>query len=567
MPMSRSLDDIRRAFTTPLMWGQWSLVPIVSLVAWFNGNSVLAIALASAALAGAGMAAWAQDRTGLSTRITSTVALCGQVALLVLACEGTRYQIDMHMAFFAALAVTTAWCCWRAILSATAVVAVHHLVLNMVYPLAVFPDGAAFLRVVVHAVILLVEAGALVWLAVRLEKALFTADAATDAAVVNRQREDDLRREAGLAEEERAILEGKLLAAVGATVEAARRGDFSVRTTQTTDLGRLSSLVQDVDELASVCEGFLDETDRALAALAAGDLTARMATDFEGRLAGVAANFNRSTEALGGVLADVTRSASETRQAADAILSATHDLSQRGESQAAALEGTSSVIEEIATTIRETAEKVSSAARKARSTADSADAGAAVAGNAVAAIDRIDEQARRIVDIVEVMDGLAFQTNLLALNASVEAARAGEGGRGFAVVATEVRRLAQQSAEAARDVRLLIGETKTQVDEGVRLVREVGRSLNAVSGDAATVAQVFEEISDATQEQTQAVGEIEQTLAQMDALTQDNALAAARTSAAGHGMVATAEALTQLTGRFRAGERAVPVSELQRLVA
>lgn len=566
-PVSRSLDDIRQAFTTPLMYGQWGFVPIVALVAWFNGHSIAAITLVSAILAGAGSLAWAQDRIGLSTRITSTVALCGQVALLVLACEGTRYQIDMHMAFFAALAVTTAWCCWRAILAATAVVAVHHLVLNLVYPLAVFPDGAEFLRVVTHAVILLVEAGALVWLALRLEKALFTADAATDTAIANRQREDDLRREAGLAEEQRGIVESRLLAAVGTTVEAARRGDFSVRTTQASDLGRLSSLVQGVDELASVCEGFLDETDRALAALAAGDLTARMATGFEGRLAGVAANFNRSAEALGSLLADVTQSASDTRQAADAILSATHDLSQRGESQASALEGTSTAIEGIAATIRETAEKVSWAARKARSTADSADAGAVVAGSAVAAIDRIDDQARRIVDIVEVMDGLAFQTNLLALNASVEAARAGEGGRGFAVVATEVRRLAQQSADAARDVRLLIDETKTQVDEGVRLVREVGQSLNLVSGDAATVALVFQEISDSTREQTQAVGEIEQTLAQMGALTQDGTLAAARTNAAGHGMVATAETLTRLTERFRSAARSAPAGESLRYVA
>lgn len=552
--MSRSLDAIRSAFTTPLMLGQWALVPLVAITAWFAGHpATIAIGIVSTLLAGAGTLSWSWDRTGLSTRITSTVVLCGQVALLVFACEGTRYQIDMHMAFFAGLAITTAWCCWRAILTATAVVAVHHLLLNMVYPLAVFPDGAEFPRVVVHALILLAEAGALVWLALRLESALRVADSATDAALANEARESEVRREAAQSDERRVLVEDQLLAAVETVVEAARRGDFSVRAPAALELGRLASLVQGIDELTSTCEGFLNETDRALSALAEGDLTARMATGFEGRLAGVAANFNRSTETLGQALTAVAQSAAATHRAADDILSATRDLSGRSESQAASLEETSATVEEIAATVRHTAEMVSGAARKARATAENADAGVAIAARAVEAIDRVDEQAKKIADIVGVMDGLSFQTNLLALNASVEAARAGEGGRGFAVVATEVRRLAQQSADAARDVRVLIGDTKLHVDEGVKLVREAGVSLNAISGDAGAVAQVFADISEAAREQSQGIGDVERALQQMDALTQDNAQAAARTAAAGDGMAETAKTLEQLTTRFRIG--------------
>ncbi|AOO83807.1 methyl-accepting chemotaxis protein [Bosea vaviloviae] len=559
--MSRSLDAIRRTFTTPLMLGQWALVPLTTLAAWFAGHPAwLAIAAVSALLAGISALAWFQDRTGLSTRITSTVSLCGQVALLVFSCEGTRYQIDMHMAFFAALAVTTAWCCWRVILTATMVVALHHLLLNMVYPLAVFPDGAEFARVVVHAVILLAEAGALVWLALRLESALKIADSASDEAVANQMRESQVRREAALADEQRAVVEEQLLVAVGAVVEAAKRGDFSVRTAQNSELGRLGSLVQGVDELTGACESFLDETDRALAALATGDLTVRMAERFEGRLAAVAGNFNRSTEALGTALTAVTRSASATHRAADEILAATRDLSGRGESQAASLEETSAVVEQMASTIRLTDEMMLAAREKARKAADNAGAGVAVAGRAIEAIDRIDEQAKRIVDIVGVMDGLAFQTNLLALNASVEAARAGEGGRGFAVVATEVRRLAQQSADAARDVRTLISETKAHVDEGVKLVREAGSNLDVVSSDAGSVAEAFEEISQATREQAQGVGEIERAVRQMDVLTQDNAQAASRTATAAGDMVETAQALARLTSRFKMESGPIPVA-------
>ena len=555
--MSRSLDAIRQTFTAPLMLGQWALVPVTGAAAWVTVHAnMTAVVILSAVLAGIATTSWYYDRTGLSTRITSTVALCGQVALLVFACQGTRYQIDMHMAFFAALAISTAWCCWRSVLVATGVVALHHLLLNFIYPLAVFPDGGEFARVVVHAVILLAEAGALIWLARRLETALEGADTATDTAIANQQREGAVRHEVALAEEHRALVEEQVLTAVSAVVEAAKRGDFSVRTARNLELGRLDSLVNGVDELTAVCEGFLDETDRALAALAGGDLTVRMDTRFEGRLAAVAGNFNHSTQALEDALGAVARSAAATHQAAGEILSATQDLSARGESQAASLGETSSVIATLAGTIRQTAEMVSLAAQNARDTARDAGEGVAIAGRAVEAIDRVDEQAKRIVDIVGVMDGLAFQTNLLALNASVEAARAGEGGRGFAVVATEVRRLAQQSADAARDVRALISDTKTHVEEGVKLVREAGASLTAVSREADAVVRVFEEIRHATAGQSQGVGEIERALRQMDSLTEGNVRAAAEAASAGSGMAETANALTHLTARFKLTGRA-----------
>ncbi|CAN7252496.1 methyl-accepting chemotaxis protein [Bosea sp. LjRoot237] len=550
--MSLSLETFRRAFAAPLMTGQWLLVPVTCAVAWLAGHpALIAIGLVSTLLAAATTLAWRSDGIGLSTRLISTIAVNGQVALLVFACEGTRYQIDLHMAFFAALAVMTAWCCWRSILAATAVVAVHHLVLNFAYPAAVFPDGSEFLRVVVHAVILLAEAGALIWIAHRLAAALDQADEAAATALLNQESAEALRHDSAEAETGRGDIEARLIEAVSIVVDAAKRGDFSVRTAQTAELGRFSALVRGIDELTGACESFLDETDQALAALADGDLTVRMSTGFEGRLAAVAGNFNRSTEALAAALAAVVQNAGQTRITAEDILSATLDLSQRGESQASAIQDTSSVIEEIAATVRQTSDIVQAAARKARATADDAGAGVAVAGRAVEAIDKIDQQSRRIVDIVEVMDGLAFQTNLLALNASVEAARAGEGGRGFAVVATEVRRLAQQSADAARDVRALIGETKLHVDEGVKLVRAAGASLTTISGEVEEVAQAFGEISQATAEQSQGVGAIERALVEIDAATQDNAQAAARTAAAGRGMAEAAEAVARLAGSFR----------------
>jgi methyl-accepting chemotaxis protein len=348
----------------------------------------------------------------------------------------------------------------------------------------------------------------------------------------------------------RAEIEERLMEAVGVVVDAARMGDFSVRAEASAALGRLSALVTGLNEVAAACEGFLDEADRAIAGLAAGDLTQRMDGAFEGQLASVAGNFNAAADALSAALAAVKAEAGATRHGAGEISAATRDLSARTESQAASLEETAAAVEEVAKTVSGTAQTVDRVAAEARKTSATAASGAEIATRAVAAIDRVDAQARKIVEIVGVMDGLAFQTNLLALNASVEAARAGEAGRGFAVVANEVRRLAQQSADAARDVRVLITETNAHVGEGVTLVRQAGERLGAISAEVSAVAATFGDISVATREQSSGVAEIAKALQQMDELTQANAAAAEETASAAGSLVASAEQLQGLAAAF-----------------
>jgi methyl-accepting chemotaxis protein len=351
----------------------------------------------------------------------------------------------------------------------------------------------------------------------------------------------------------RAEIEEQLVAAVGAVVDAARMGDFSVKARSSASLGRLGALVDGLNAVTSACEAFLNEADDALGRLASGDLSARMDGDFDGRLAAVAANFNRAAEALSQTIDEVASAAAATRHAAGEIGGATRDLSSRTEQQAAALEETSASVEEIAKTVSVTAQTVDKASHGAQENAQRAEQGTAVAVRAVQAIDRVDAQAKKIVEIVGVMDGLSFQTNLLALNASVEAARAGDAGRGFAVVANEVRRLAQQSAEAARDVRQLITETNAHVDEGVALVKTVGDELGVISSTARDVAQTFAEIRQATREQSTGIDEIARALQQMDEMTQANAAAAEETATNARQLVGTAETLSALTGRFSGG--------------
>jgi methyl-accepting chemotaxis protein len=349
----------------------------------------------------------------------------------------------------------------------------------------------------------------------------------------------------------RAEIKNELISAVGTVVDAARHGDFSVKAKSSASLGRLSVLVDGINAVTDACDAFLSEADAALAGLAAGDLSVRMSGDFDGRLAGVAENFNQAADALSTTISEVTQGASATRHASDEIGEATRNLSSRTEQQAAALEETSASVEEIAKTVSTTALTVDKAAKGAQENADRARQGTEVASRAVQAIDRVDAQAKKIVEIVGVMDGLSFQTNLLALNASVEAARAGDAGRGFAVVANEVRRLAQQSAEAARDVRQLITETNAHVDEGVALVKTVGDELGVISSTARNVAQTFAEIRQATREQSTGIDEIARALQQMDEMTQANAAAAEETATNARQLVGTAETLTSLTERFR----------------
>jgi len=357
----------------------------------------------------------------------------------------------------------------------------------------------------------------------------------------------DMARRADMSRRE---IEDRLIAAVGTVVDAARMGDFSVRAEASAELGRLGALVEGLNGLAEACETFLDEADRALAGLAGGDLTAHMNDAFEGRLASVARNFNAAAGALVATIRSVGESATTTRDAATHIRNATQDLSARSESQAASLEETAAAVEEIAKTVSETAATVEGASKNATANAGRARAGAEVAERAVAAIDRVDTQAKKIVEIVGVMDGLAFQTNLLALNASVEAARAGDAGRGFAVVANEVRRLAQQSADAAKDVRTLIAETNGHVDQGVKLVKAAGEELKGIADSATAVAAAFGEIARAAHEQSSGVNEVARALAQMDEMTQANAAAAEETASAAASLMQGADEMQTLTGRF-----------------
>ena len=285
--------------------------------------------------------------------------------------------------------------------------------------------------------------------------------------------------------------------------------------------------------------------------LAAGDLTVRLGQGFTPTYAQIRDDFNEAIDHLRTTVVSVVESADAIRSGAQEISTASDDLSRRTEQQAASLEETTATLNEVTTTVKQSAEGTSHAREVVTAADNDAKQSAVVVREAVDAMSAIAKSSREISQIIGVIDEIAFQTNLLALNAGVEAARAGEAGRGFAVVASEVRALAQRSAEAAKQIKGLISDSTGQVDKGVKLVAETGRSLERILEQVTEINVVVSHIAAGAQEQSTALQEINTAIDQMNLVTQQNAAMVEESTAAGHSLSDESSRLAQLVGQFR----------------
>jgi methyl-accepting chemotaxis protein len=227
------------------------------------------------------------------------------------------------------------------------------------------------------------------------------------------------------------------------------------------------------------------------------------------------------------------------------------DLSSRTEQQASSLEETASSMEELTSTVRQNADNAQQANQLAVSASEVASRGGDVVSKVVDTMDSINASSKKIVDIISVIDGIAFQTNILALNAAVEAARAGEQGRGFAVVASEVRSLAQRSAAAAKEIKALIDDSVEKVDNGSKLVAEAGATMNEVVDSVRRVTDIMAEITAATREQSAGIEQVNQAIGQMDQVTQQNAALVEEAAAAATSMQDQATTLSEAVSVFK----------------
>jgi methyl-accepting chemotaxis protein len=309
--------------------------------------------------------------------------------------------------------------------------------------------------------------------------------------------------------------------------------------------------------MRSLMQG-LGDALAAARALSAGDLTHRVrvrTSDEMGELAGALQEVNSTLQRLVGQVAERARSVSDT---STQIAQGNLDLSQRAEEQASTLEETASQMEELTSTVSQNADTARQANELAVGASEVARKGGEVVGQVVATMDGISASSRRIADIIGVIDGIAFQTNILALNAAVEAARAGEQGRGFAVVAAEVRSLAQRSAEAAREIKALIGESVQTVDAGSRLVQSAGQTMGEIVASVKRVSDLIAKIATASADQSAGIGQVNTAVAQMDQVVQQNASLVEEATAATESMKEQAAALLQTVAQFRLEQDAAP---------
>jgi len=285
--------------------------------------------------------------------------------------------------------------------------------------------------------------------------------------------------------------------------------------------------------------------------VAAGDLSSRIEVDSKDEIGLLLQALKDMNQSLNNIVGQVRVSTDEIATATGEVATGNMDLSSRTEQQASALEETASSMEELTSTVKQNSDNARQANQLAVSAADVARQGGAVVDEVVATMGQINESAARISDIIGVIDGIAFQTNILALNAAVEAARAGEQGRGFAVVASEVRTLAQRSAGAAKEIKTLINDSVERVEAGNKLVAKAGTTMTEVVASIQRVTGIMGEITSASHEQEVGIEQINQAVAEMDTVTQQNAALVEEAAAATGALEQQAAQLAQVVSVFK----------------
>ncbi|MEM7689767.1 MAG: methyl-accepting chemotaxis protein [Pseudomonadota bacterium] len=471
-----------------------SAVLVLGVSLWLGGlmfggiGAALAVVPVGIALSG---------RADTLARITVASTLPIYAALLLAVASGTSWLLDLHMLFFAYLAVTAVMADWRAILAATIVIAAHHLALNFIAPAFIFPDGPSLARVLMHAAIVVMETSVLAVLCLRIEGLV-----------------DGLAK----ARDEQSAQEARTAAEREAKADEQRRA--------------------------------LDALKESLGGLSQGDLTVAVRglpetyREFE-------VNFNATVGALDTAIGSVLGGIEAMNTGTMEISSASSDLSRRTEAQAASLEETAAAISQTSERVSETAQAAQSARSTIASTNTEAQTGAKTVAEAVQAMERIEKSSQEINNIIAVIDSIAFQTNLLALNAGVEAARAGETGKGFAVVASEVRALAQRCTEAAEQVKSLISASSQHVASGAELVNRSGQTFSAITSGVSQLTQSIEAIAASSEAQAGTLMQLNETVRSLDRSTQQNAAMVEECTTTAASLAHEAEGLAQSVRRFQ----------------
>jgi methyl-accepting chemotaxis protein len=355
---------------------------------------------------------------------------------------------------------------------------------------------------------------------------------------------------------------------VAGIVTAAMSGDLSKRIGMDGKSGFFEKLGTGINGIMNNMAGVVEEVNVVVEAGKAGDLTPRIRLDGKsGAFEKLSAGINGLMTTMMDVVRQIKIAAQEVASGSEEIAKGNTNLSQRTEEQASSLEETASSMEEMTSTVKNNAENAGQANQLALAARQQAEKGGAVVTNAVRAMQEINASSKKIADIIGVIDEIAFQTNLLALNAAVEAARAGEQGRGFAVVASEVRNLAGRSATAAKEIKSLIQDSVSKVDEGSKLVDQSGATLGEIETSVKKVSDIVAEITAASQEQSSGIEQVNKAIMQMDEVTQQNAALVEQAAAAAESLQDQARKLSENVAKFNVGEERVAASHAPRAPA
>ncbi|WP_419908018.1 methyl-accepting chemotaxis protein [Hoeflea sp.] len=518
-----ALEALRSKVSIGVITLLWVNFALLIARAVFGTEASLPVLLGGGfAVAAAATVTWYFDRTGPATRIVTSIAQFALVSLLVYGFTGSPLQIDMHMYFFASLAVCAAWIDWRAIIAFSGATALHHLILFFVLPLAVFPGESDLARVALHAVVLVLQSGVLLIMSWSVERSLIAAETATD--------------EANAAQD--------ALAAESAKAEELHQQADEERTQRDAEKEQAARELHDA----------IEQIAAGLGRLADRDFSCGIDVAFSGDLDQVRTDFNRAVEQLQSALHDINSSAGNINAGSAEIRNATDDLSRRTEQQAASLEQTAAALGEITTTVQNAVERADEARKMVSEAKVDADESGEIVEKVIKAMDELEGSSKKIGQIIGVIEDIAFQTNLLALNAGVEAARAGEAGKGFAVVAQEVRELAQRASNAAKEITTLIDASDGQVTTSVELVNKTGAVLNSIAGKVVDIDRHIDAIASSSREQSAGLQQINVAVGQMDQFTQQNAAMVEQTTASTHALAAELDGLSNQIAQFELGD-------------
>lgn len=347
---------------------------------------------------------------------------------------------------------------------------------------------------------------------------------------------------------------------ISTIVESANRGDFSERVKTENKEGFMLNMAEGLNSLIETTDQGLQDIARVLMAISDGDLSKRIDSSYQGTFAELAEYCNNTSVNLTNMIGEIRGAADVINSASSEIASGNSDLSSRTEQQASSLEETASSMEELTGTVRLNAENANQANGLASEASTVAIDGGELIQQVVVTMTSINDSAQKISDIIGVIDGIAFQTNILALNAAVEAARAGEQGRGFAVVASEVRTLAQRSANAAKDIKELISDSVSKIENGNSLVNQSGETMQNIVTAIKRVNDIMSEIAAASAEQASGIDEVGKAVTQMDEVTQQNAALVEEAAAAAESLQSQAQQLATRVSTFVLDESSLPTT-------